>query len=240
MSRSLGLCLRVRTCLVNSVYVCKCVSACMCVYVYVYGYERVCAWRVCTKRQFVSMRTGVGTSVASACRATAVMDTPCFAPHVCTPAQADCLKNGSAKKTLNLLKKDLKQLWEGMKTGACPLHEGLFLSTRRSPLPGGTAGLGHIALNPVRYGTHNRRLCSWSCTACHSPGKCSLEMQWPSAGSVAPFGVVPGNSASRTASWGQCPLFASCDSISLTRCWVSLSPVPLASGANVPLCGSAS
>lgn len=34
-----------------------------------------------------------------------------------TLKEADCLKNGSAKKTLNLLKKDLKQLWEGMKTG---------------------------------------------------------------------------------------------------------------------------
>jgi autophagy-related protein 5 len=31
--------------------------------------------------------------------------------------EADCVRNGSAKRTLALLKKDLKQLWEGLRLG---------------------------------------------------------------------------------------------------------------------------
>eukprot|EP01134_Creolimax_fragrantissima_P000310 CFRG0310T1 len=31
--------------------------------------------------------------------------------------EADCIRNGSAKRTLNLLKKDLKQLWDGFRSG---------------------------------------------------------------------------------------------------------------------------
>ncbi|KNC76667.1 hypothetical protein SARC_10845 [Sphaeroforma arctica JP610] len=31
--------------------------------------------------------------------------------------EADCIRNGSAKRTLNLLKKDVKQLWDGFRSG---------------------------------------------------------------------------------------------------------------------------